>query len=120
MDTNENQGQSTPAGAPQAPMAPRKNTFMGILSYIGIFVLVPFFVAKDDLFVKFHVKQGLLLFIIEAGTWFLSMIMFPLWPLVQVIHLLAIVWSIIGIINVIQGKEKELPLIGSLAKNFNF
>lgn len=97
-----------------------KNTVMGILSYLGPLVLFPYLVAKDDAFVKFHVKQGLVLLVGEVGIWFLGMIMWPLMPIIGIINLGFLVLIIIGIVNVAQGKEKELPLVGSLSKYFSF
>ena len=40
------------------------NKLMGILSYIGILVLIPIFAAKDDPFVRYHANQGLVNFIV--------------------------------------------------------
>lgn len=95
---------------------------MGILAYLGILIIIPFLVAKNDQFVKFHLKQGLLLFIIELILWFVgySYILWQLWPLIELLNLCVLILAIMGIVNVAQGKEKELPFIGSLAHNFNF
>lgn len=95
---------------------------MGVLSYLGPFVLVSFFVAKDDPFVKFHIKQGLVLLVIEAGIWIIGSMMFmfgPLWLLLQLINLGTIILSIVGIIHVSQHKEVELPLVGTYAHYFH-
>lgn len=107
---------------PQTPQAPSQNTLMGVLAYIGILVFIPFVVAKDDPFVKFHVKQGLVLFIIEAIIMVVSemMLLGPLSPLLGLVNLGAIILSIIGIINVAKGEERELPLVGRYASNFKF
>ncbi len=94
---------------------------MGILSYLGILVLIPLFVSRKDAFVKFHAKQGLVLLIIEAIAWILiGSFWGPLWILFRLIKLGVFILSIIGIINVLNKKEKELPIVGSWAKNFNF
>lgn len=90
---------------------------MGILAYLGILVVIPFIVAKDDPFVKFHIKQGLVLFVIDIIVWFIagSYMVWSFWPLLQLLNLCILVLTIIGIINVAQGKEKDLPIVGSLA-----
>jgi uncharacterized membrane protein len=99
-----------------------KNTLMGVLSYLGPLVIIPLIVAKDDPFVKYHVKQGLVLLIIEAIVYFVWMflwsILWPLWMVYQIINLALIILSIVGIINVVQGHEKELPVVGSWGKSF--
>lgn len=91
---------------------------MGILAYLGILVIIPILVAKDDMFVKFHIKQGLVLLVIEAACWILEMIFWPLVMIMWIVKLAALVLAIMGIINVCKGEEKELPLVGQFAKNF--
>lgn len=116
-DPMDTQGQSETSSAPQKPQV---NMLMGILSYLGILVIVPLIAAKDDPFVKFHVKQGLVLAVIEVAVWVLGSVLWQLWTLWQLVNLAAVVFSIIGIINVAQAKQKELPLVGSFAKYFTF
>ncbi len=95
---------------------------MGILAYIGILIVIPFLVDKEDPFVNFHIKQGLVLFIAEVIVWVIQYtgFFFMLWPLIQLINLCVLVLAIIGIVNVVQNKQKELPIVGSLAHNFHF
>ena len=95
----------------------QKNTLMGILSYLGPLVIIPLLTAKDDPFVRFHVKQGLVLLIIEAGVWVVSMYMWQFWMIWQLINFGVLVLVVLGIINVAQGQEKELPLVGQFAKS---
>lgn len=109
----ENQNNSAPE-----PM--QKNTLMAVLSYIGILVIVPFLSAKDDPFVKYHIKQGLVLLIIEVAVWFLSMMVWMFWPILQIINLAVVILSIIGIINAVKGLEKELPLVGKFSSYLKF
>lgn len=37
------------------------NTVMCVLSYLGIFALIPYFAKKDDAFINWHSRQGLLI-----------------------------------------------------------
>lgn len=37
------------------------NTLMCVLSYFGIFALIPYFTQKDDAFINWHARQGLLI-----------------------------------------------------------
>ncbi len=99
---------------------PQKNTLMAVLAYIGPLVIVSYLTAKDDPFVKFHIKQGLVLFVIEVATWFLiGSMMYQLWMLVNIINLGTLVLSVLGIVNAVQGHEKELPLVGQFSKYFS-
>ena len=97
---------------------PNNNKLMGILAYLGPLVIISYVVAKDDPFVKFHIKQGLVLLVIEAIVWILGMFVYTLWPLIQIVNLATIILTIIGIINVVGGKEKELPVVGKYSSHF--
>lgn len=95
-------------------------TLMGVLAYIGILVIIPFLMDKEDPFVKFHIKQGLILVIIEIAASLAASSMWGLWMIFHIINIATLILSIIGIINVVNHKQQELPLIGSLAKHFTF
>ncbi len=115
----ENQNPAQTASASTASVKAEKNKLMAVLSYIGPLVIVSYLTAKEDPFVKFHIKQGLVLFVAEVVLWFLgSMMFYQLWALLNLIHLGLVVFSIIGIVNAFQGKEQELPIIGQYAKHF--
>jgi uncharacterized membrane protein len=97
-----------------------KNVPMGVLAYLGPLVIVSYIIAKGDSFVKFHIKQGLVIFVVEAAVWILGMFLHPLWFLLSLINLASLVFAVIGIINVVNGREKELPYIGQYSKYFTF
>jgi uncharacterized membrane protein len=99
---------------------PEKNTLMAILAYIGPLIIVSYFLAKNDAFVKFHIKQGLLLVIIEVASWMIAMTLWVLFPLLQLVNIIVLIFALIGIVRAAQGQTKELPLIGHFAKSFHF
>ncbi|MCQ2424246.1 MAG: zinc ribbon domain-containing protein [Clostridia bacterium] len=92
------------------------NKLMGVLAYLGILVLIPIFAAKESKFARFHANQGLVLLIVDIILAIVSSILgkIPLigWLLGLVIDIIIIALVVIGIINVCNGKAKELPLIG--------
>ncbi len=94
----------------------QENKGLAILSYIGILFILPLLLKPNSEFIKFHVKQGIILTI----GWVIGMILYPLFGLGFLIHIVVIVFSIMGIINVSEGTMKELPIIGELAKKLNF
>ena len=94
-------------------------TLFGILSYLGILVIIPLLMKENDAFIKFHVRQGLVLLCIEVIVWILSGMVWMLWPVYQIINLGVLILIIIGIINVVQGREKELPLVGGFSRYFS-
>jgi uncharacterized membrane protein len=98
---------------------------IAIFAYLGIFIIVPFLTGSNNQpFVKFHIKQGLALIIFDVVGWIVAAIIgwvpliggliTSLWAITSIILV------IVGIINVLQGNEKELPLIGQYARNFKF
>lgn len=94
---------------------------MAVVAYILFFV--PLLTdAKDDPFVKFHVKQGLVLLIASIALQVVGAVVpvigwFLILPLVG---LATLVLFVIGILHAVNGEEKELPVIGQFAKNFKF
>lgn len=90
-----------------------KNKLMAAIAYIGILVLIPVFLAKDSKFAKFHANQGLVLFIIGLITTVLGKIKFLKW-IAAIVSCALFICCIVGIIYAIQGKAKELPVIGNI------
>jgi len=91
-----------------------------VLSYLGILFLVPLLARKDNAFAQFHAKQGLVLFIAEVATMMIAWIPFIGWFVGFIAWIVWIALSIIGIMNVLGGKQAPLPIIGKLAQKFKF
>ena len=102
----------------QLPVPGQNRLLFGILSYLGPLVIVSYLMDKDDSFVKFHIRQGLVLLSIQVVVWVLLSAVWTLWMFINLINLAVLVLSIIGIINVVNGKEAELPLVGQFAHYF--
>jgi len=88
-----------------------QNKFIALLSYLWLLCLVPLLLKPKSDFCKFHAKQGLVMCIAWLFVW-IPFIGWLLW-----IALIGL--SIWGIINVVSGQSKELPIVGNLAKKFN-
>ena len=88
-----------------------QNKVMAVLAYILFFV--PLLAAKDSPFARYHANQGLVLFLcgLICGP-VLSLIPVLGWILAPILSIGITVLAIIGIINVVNGKAKELPIIG--------
>ena len=84
------------------------NKLMAILCYLGILWLIPFLAAKESPFVKYHLTQGLLVLILGIIVAIISWIPVVGWLCGVVVFALAV----IGIVNVVNGKAQELPVIG--------
>lgn len=97
-----------------------------ILSYIGFLFFIPVFnkTYKKSKYVLFHVNQGFNLFAVEIfvfiilgllNTIFIKSIQYtPLWLSILnfLLYSLVVILMLLGIVNSINGKSKELPLIG--------
>jgi uncharacterized membrane protein len=104
---------------------------MALLSYLGPLCLVPILTKEKSDFAKFHAKQGAALLIAEVAVWLLfGVLLSPLvwgvgtWSffglLQNLAYLVLVALSIIGILNVVNKRETELPLIGEYAKKITF
>jgi|SRR3989338_1866757 len=109
---------SPPGGPPSGPVHDNA-MLMGILCYVGPLVIIPLLVSKDNAFVKYHIKQGLVVLCIEVIVWILASIVW-IWWVINILNLATLALSILGIVNVVNKKEKELPLVGGFARHFTF
>lgn len=103
----------------QVVSSQNNHTILAAIAYIGPLVIASYLMGKDNEFVKFHTKQGFVVFGIEVLVWILGSMMYGFWMIMSLINLATLILSIIGIVNAVQGQKKELPIIGSLAKNIN-
>ena len=103
------------------PADVRQNKAMAILAYISVLVLIPLFLAKSSKFARFHCNQGLVLAIAEIICWIVFGILSKI-PLIGwlfavinwLISLACLVLAILGIVNVVNGRAKELPVVGKI------
>jgi fumarate reductase subunit D len=101
-----------------AKKASTENVY-AILSYLWILCLIPVLLKKEDPFVRYHARQGLMLFIVEVGVGILSIIPF-LGGIIYVVGILACgLLSLAGIVNVLMGKKWKMPVIGEWAEKVN-
>ncbi len=97
-----------------------ESNVMAIISYIGFLCLIPILNKEKDEFVKFHARQGFILFLAEAATCIVFYIVPFLWFLTNIFWLVWFVLGIIGIVNVLNKKKKEIPLLGGFAEKIKF
>lgn len=123
MPPQNNQAPQVSPVMPQqpAPQAVNNNVIMAVLAYLGILIIVPFVTdAKNDPFVKFHLKQGLVLVISEVIGIFIGVVPILGWIIAPFLMLFNLIMVILGIVNAATGKQKQLPIIGSIGNNFKF
>lgn len=95
---------------------------LGIVLTIVGFILV-MFLKKDNKYVIFYAKQGLVLFIagIIVGIigWVLDII--PLFGriITGVLWILIVILWMVGLIYSLSGEEKDIPIIGAFAQKID-
>lgn len=98
-----------------------QNKGMGVLAYLSWLVLIPIFAAKKSPFARFHSNQGLILALTDLLWGILRSILYAImpsfldWTVTLVFGLGSLVLfaaTILGIVNVANGRAKELPLLG--------
>ena len=88
---------------------------LAILSYLSILCIIPLVLKKDNPFVLKHGKQGLILFLGEVAVFILHIILGQ-WIL-RLGMFVFVVFSFVGLIAVLQGRDAELPVVSNLANS---
>lgn len=110
--TDPKPGQSGERAAPVFDEADiEKNKTIAGLAYLLFFL--PLIVCPDSPFGRFHANQALLLWILGAGgSFILTLIPIVGLLLLPFFGIFIFVLAVIGLINGLGGRAKELPLIG--------
>lgn len=99
------------------------NRVMAILSYLGFLVLIPMLAAKDSPYARYHANQGLVLFVAEVVYSIAFRIVRGilraihlgfLAGILRIVGIVFLVLAVIGIVNAVNGRAKELPVIGGI------
>jgi len=104
-----------------------QDKIMLVLSYFGIFALIPYFTVKDSAYVKWHAKQGVTFFAVAFAAEVALAIVFAI--LTAIIHVLGIlgtcmfpviglgilVVAIMAMVKAIGGERWRIPVIADLA-----
>ena len=94
------------------------NKLWAILSYLAFLCFLPLLVAKDSKFAMYHANQGCVLFIVDIIVGIICAIIriVPvIGGLVSIVCGLAILaLMLLGMWNALQGRAKELPIIGGI------
>ena len=88
-----------------------ENKTLAAIGYVGILCFVPLLLKKDSKFAQFHAKQGLILLILEV----LGFIPVIGWAL----FVIAVVFSLLGIINAMDGKYWKMPFFHQFGSKLN-
>jgi fumarate reductase subunit D len=87
-----------------------------LLSYCFILCIIPLIRKKDDVFVQFHARQGLALFLCEMAAFIISIVFpFLMKPALFIFGSLSL-W---GMLKAIRGEEFPLPFIHPLSQKLD-
>ncbi|HPI67337.1 MAG TPA: hypothetical protein PKZ16_02235 [bacterium] len=90
------------------------------ISYVWLLFLVPLILKKDNSFCQFHAKQGLVLFFFSLLVLFFGALPLIGWLIIAPLGwLVIIIFSVLGFLNALQGKEWEMPYLSKYAKRIN-
>ncbi len=104
----------------------KKNKGMALLAYLSVLVVIPMVFGQHSKFVRHHLNQGLLLFVLEAVTWvgckIIMLLGYPILHLSGAVYLTSLVggllWllfaviSLLGLLHVAGGSWANLPIVG--------
>ncbi|HMP80107.1 MAG TPA: DUF4870 domain-containing protein [Pirellulaceae bacterium] len=108
------------SGPTSQQLGDKPDTVMCILSYFGVFALVPFFVKKDDEFISWHARQGVVLMIFWMGL-YVTLFMISMIPIINLLAYVAsmlvgvggIALSIYCMIQACQGNKWPIPVLSN-------
>ena len=87
-----------------------------LLAYLSILCIIPLIIKKDNAFVLFHTKQGIVLFVCEIAVSIISVIPLLGWLIGFFGMLLFGIISLIGIIKVLTGEYWKIPVVSDYAE----
>lgn len=88
-----------------------------LLAYVPFMCFVPLLKMRHNSFALRHGKQGLILFLVEllALVFYIPFVSKHFWAFV---FILALLGSIYGMFQVLQGREWKVPFLGEAAEKF--
>lgn len=111
-------GQGGAPGGAVDPQDAEKNKIMGVLSYWTLLWVVPYLMARQSPFVKFHLNQGLAIWLMAIGfsiiTTVLGMVSPTLAMVGSLLNLVTFVFMCLGSWKAWSGKMDPLPVIGGM------
>lgn len=103
-----------------------KGRSLALLSYLSVLLFVPLLKKEKNDFVSYHVNQGLVLFVVEFCVGIVlgavSLVLkyaFPVaYAAISIVFgiclLFFLLCHVVGIVHVLQGQEKKIPVFGEI------
>jgi uncharacterized membrane protein len=92
---------------------------LALIAYFWILFIIPLLVKRDNRFVHFHAKQGLVLFLVSIALSLFSAIPLFGWFIGPVLWVVLFVFWIVAVVQCLLGNAWKMPLIGDWAEMLN-
>lgn len=102
-----------PQNQPQTAVPPHnsdieENKDLAALSYAWVMAVFVYFWKKDSPFVRFHARQGMVLFVLSIICWMIPFVG-------RLLELILLCLCVLGFMAAAQGEWRELPIIADVA-----
>lgn len=88
---------------------------LAVMSYLGVLSLVPLVMNRDDPYVQFHARQGVILWMWEVLAIYTLLIPAVGSFFFRFSSLACLVLSVVGVLSVLLGRAWKFPILGNWA-----
>lgn len=88
---------------------------LAVMSYLGVLSLVPLVMNRNDSYVQFHARQGVVLWMWEVLAIYTLLVPAVGQFFFRFSSLACLVLSVIGVLSVLLGRAWKFPIIGDWA-----
>jgi fumarate reductase subunit D len=106
---------NTPPQDPSEITDLEEDKLYAILSYVGVLVLIPLLTKKNNSFVQFHARQGLVILV----GFIIALIAVQWVSLIgNLLFLSLLIVDVIALVQALLGRRWKIPIIGDIAQKF--
>lgn len=96
-----------------APEDIARSKVLSALCYFNfIFIIIALLLEPDSKFLRYHINQSIVLYIFTMIAALTAIVPFIGWITATVGSIMAIVFTVMGIIRAMNGEAKDLPIVG--------
>ena len=88
---------------------------LAAMSYFGVLSLVPLVINRDDSYVQFHARQGVVLWMWEVLAIYTLLVPAVGQLFFRLSVMLCLILSVVGVLSVLLGRAWKFPIIGDWA-----
>lgn len=92
------------------------SNILAAISYLSVISVVMYIVKKDDSFVSFHAKQGVVIFAFSL----ISIIPIVGWLISPFVLIVSAILMLVGALKAYRGEKFRIPVVAELADKVKF